>query len=137
VAPNRPKTMPETPMPKAIERAVALAEVEADVEWIKQALVRIEAKPPMCVQDAKIAAMDARHRVVTGVLAAVALAVLGAFGTILATCQSTSHAAGVNETRIESHSQRILAVERSIAEMNKAREADTVRILEAIRGRGE
>lgn len=140
---ERPKTNPGiraeavmTPIPKAIAREAArLGEVETDIEWIKGSLQRLEARPHVCVQDAKIASIEARHKVVTAIMAAIALAVLGAFGTILATCQSTSHAAGVNETRIENHSARILGIERSMAEAEKARQADTVRILEAIRER--
>jgi len=133
---DRPKTNPETPYPKAVERAVQLGILEERLENIQKSIDRLEAKQHPCVQDAKIATMDTRHRVLSGILGAVALAVLGSFGLILGTCQATSHAAGVNETRIENHSARIGRLETSIAEMNKAREADTLRILEAIRSGG-
>ena len=129
----RPPTLPETPIPKAIEREKRLVEAETDIEWIKQALLRIEEQHHACVQDATIAGLVTWRKVVGGILSALALCMLGAFGAILATCQAEGHAGGVVETRLDDHSRRVTLVEQNIAMAEQARQSDTVRILAAIR----
>lgn len=129
----RPPTLPETPIPKAIEREKRLTEAETDIEWIKSALVRIEAQQHVCVQETSIASLIAWRRIVGGMLAALALALVGAFGGILSTCEAEGRTSGITETRLDDHSRRVTLIEQDLATAEQARQSDTVRILSAIR----
>ena len=130
---DRPKTNPQTPIPKEIVREARLTEAETDIEWIKASLARLESRPHICVQERYIESLMTWRKIVGSILAAFALTFLGIVSTILVTCQQTGHAQGVTETRIEDHSRRISSIEKSLTEMDQARRADTLTILEAIR----
>lgn len=120
-------------MSKELLREARLTGLENDIDWIKGSLTRLEARPHVCIQEAPIAGLQTWKKITGGVASVFAALLIALCVFFITTCQQQSHAAGVNETRLDNHSERIITLERNLREMDKARQADTAKILEAIR----
>lgn len=130
---TRPKTSPETPVPKALAREYAMGEMSADLEWIKSTLSELKGREYTCYKESELSSLKTWRKILSGILAAVALTLLGSMSVFLVTCENQSEARGAAMTRIENHSTRINTVEQSLRRLEDQQQQSTTAILTAIR----
>lgn len=115
------------------EQSETLAVMARDIKFLTEAVAELKNRPPSCHRDGEIQVLQGRQKWLSGILAAIALVLLGSLSVVLTTCEKQSHTEGVTVTQIKANSDKIIAIEKSLTDLNKAREQDTLRIIEEIR----
>jgi len=124
----RPKTSPESPVPKAF----TLGEMSADIQWIKTTLEELKGREYVCYKEGEISGLRTWRKILSGILAAVAITLLGSTTMFLVTCEQQSEARGVLVTRVDNHSTRITTMEQTLHRMEEKQQESTAKILSAI-----
>lgn len=128
----RERTNPETPTPKAIAREYVIGEMATDLVWIKAALSELKTREHPCIKERELEGLSTWRKGLSAILAAVAMTLLGSISVAIATCSQQAEARGIVTTRIENHSDRLIALEQAFGRAEQARQIDTTNILSAI-----